>query len=216
MHIKGFIFDLDGTLGDTLPVIVPALQETFRRFGGRDYTDDEISAMFGPSEEGVIMRRVPPERYPAALDCYLELYAAGHYRVTRPFDGIIELLEMLRARGIRRGLVTGKGPHTTEITLRIAGLAPLIEAVETGSPEGAVKPEAIRRVLDAWGLLPQEVVYVGDTPYDMDASREVGVVPAGAAWAASATVRPGDAAHVFTSVAQMADWVREGANGLAR
>lgn len=216
MHIKGFIFDLDGTLGDTLPVIVPALQETFRRYGGRDYSVDEISDMFGPSEEGVIMRRVPPADFSAALDCYVDLYAARHEMEIGLFDGVIELFDLLRERGIRRGLVTGKGPRTTEITLRLTGLAPLIESIETGSPEGAVKPAAIRRMLAEWGIRPDEAVYVGDTPYDMDAAREVGVLPAAAAWAGSATVTAQHAEHAFTSVAQMIAWVRQGANGNAR
>ena len=56
--LHGIIFDLDGTLVDTLPIVVTALQETLLEYSGLAYTPEEISKMFGPSEEGVIQRRV--------------------------------------------------------------------------------------------------------------------------------------------------------------
>lgn len=206
--IRGLIFDLDGTLGNTLPVVIAALQETFLRFAGRAYTPAEIATMFGPTEEGVIARRVNPADYPAALAFYLARYEALHAETNRPFPGVIELLEALRERGIRRGLVTGKGPVTAEISLRQMGLAGLLETVETGSAEGAEKPLGIRRVLDAWSLDPALAAYLGDVPYDMQAAREAGVLPLAAGWAATAMVRPGDGeARFFTSVEDLRRWL---------
>jgi phosphoglycolate phosphatase-like HAD superfamily hydrolase len=59
MSLQGVIFDLDGTLGDTLPVCFAAFRETFRHYLGREYSDREIRAMFGPTEEGIIQRMIP-------------------------------------------------------------------------------------------------------------------------------------------------------------
>lgn len=213
MTLKGIIFDLDGTLGNTLPIVVEALQDTFRRYDGREYTPEEIATMFGPTEEGVIERRVPPEAYRPALEHYLRRYEALHAAADRPFPGVIDLLEWLRARGVRTGIVTGKGPVTAQISLRAMGLEPYIEMVECGSPAGAEKPAGIARILAAWGLeparngAPPSAAYVGDVPYDMQAAREAGVLPIGAAWAATALVRPGDAEHVFDSVAALQAWL---------
>ena len=59
MRLDGMIFDLDGTLGDTLPVCFAAFRTTFQSCLGRDYFDREIRAMFGPSEEGIFERLMP-------------------------------------------------------------------------------------------------------------------------------------------------------------
>ena len=207
MNLKGIIFDMDGTLGDTMPIVVEALRDTFRRYGGRDYSPAEVAIMFGPAEEGVISRRVPQDVFPAALQNYLERYSALHEQSNQPFPGVIDLLQALQARGIHRGVVTGKGRGTAEISMRALGLEPYIETLVTGSAAGAEKPEAIQRVLAEWGIQPQEAAYVGDMPYDMRAAREAGVLPLGAAWAESATVAPEDGLLIFDSVAALQAWL---------
>ena len=53
------IFDLDGTLGDTIPVCIQAFQRTFHRYLGQQFTAQDIIAMFGPSEEGMLRRHLP-------------------------------------------------------------------------------------------------------------------------------------------------------------
>lgn len=209
--ILGMIFDLDGTLGDTLPVVFAAMQETFLRYAGRAFTHAEITAMFGPAEEGIIAQHVAPADYPKALAFYFARYEAHQAQVAQPFPGVLELLEELRERGVRRGLVTGKGAVTAAVSLRCMGLADLIETVETGSSAGAEKPLGIRRVLADWELPPARAAYVGDTPYDMQAAREAGVLPLAAGWAATAHVRPGgDEARFFSAVADLRGWLLDG------
>lgn len=209
MKLRGIIFDMDGTLADTLPVIIPALQETFRRYAGREYSAEEIYAMFGPTEEGVIQRRVPAGDYPAALRFYLDRYAAYHDSACQPFPGVIPMLDRLRAGGTRLGVVTGKGPGTAAITMRALDLEGRIETLETGSNAGGIKADAIRRVLAAWDMPPEHAAYVGDVPYDMEAAREAGVLPVAAAWAETATVRPGDGDLAFHSVEAFAHWIED-------
>ena len=210
MNLRGILFDLDGTLGDTLPVCVGALQETLYHFTHRDYTKDEIFSMFGPSEEGMIYRFIPEPQRQAALDDLHQRYTRLHESARQPFPGVIPLLETLKRRGVRTGIVTGKGRGTAEISLEMMGLAPYIETLVTGSPEGAEKPASIRQALAQWRLPAGEVAYVGDMPYDMLAAREAGVIPLGAAWAQTATVRDGDGAvKVFHSVDELAGWLDE-------
>jgi pyrophosphatase PpaX len=69
----GIIFDLDGTLADTLPVCFDAYRLAFAKYVARAWTDDQISALFGPSEEGVI-RQVVPTRAEECLEDYLRHY----------------------------------------------------------------------------------------------------------------------------------------------
>jgi pyrophosphatase PpaX len=208
MKIKGILFDLDGTLGNTMPICVTALQDTFSHFVGKNYTSPEIYAMFGPSEEGAIGRIVPEPVYPAAVQYYLDRYADLHQATRRPFDGVYELLAQIKEHGMHSGVVTGKGRGSADISIREMGLAPYIDLLITGSPVGAEKPAAIRQALEIWGLPPAEAAYVGDMSYDMQAAREAGVLALGAAWAESATVGQGDgAAKIFTSVPALARWL---------
>ena len=69
MRLHGVIFDLDGTLGDTLPACFVAFRRALEGFSAREYTDAEIAALFGPSEEGMIQRLVP-EAGPGVRNIY--------------------------------------------------------------------------------------------------------------------------------------------------
>ena len=205
MPITALIFDMDGTLGDTLPSILIALRETFARFAGRIYTDEEILEMFGPSEEGMIRRHVPSDSYEPALLYYLNRYAELH--ADQPFPGIRELMSHLKEHGFRIGVATGKGPTTAAISMRAYGLESFIDCLETGSAHGAVKPELIRSIVESWGLPVHQVAYVGDAQSDMADARTVGVLPLGAAWSQSSSVTTADTPYRFTSVEALKSWL---------
>jgi pyrophosphatase PpaX len=205
MSITALIFDMDGTLGDTIPSILIALRETFAHFTGRIYSDDEILAMFGPSEEGIIRRHVPSDLYEPAMQYYLDRYADLH--ADQPFPGIRELMSHLKERGFRIGVATGKGPKTAAISMRAYGLDGFIDRLETGSTQGAVKPELIRNIMESWGLPANQVAYVGDAQSDMADARAAGVLPLGAAWSRSSTLTDADTPYRFTSVDALMRWL---------
>jgi pyrophosphatase PpaX len=202
------IFDLDGTLADTLPVCTHAFQEIFLKYTGRQYRDEEINAMFGPTEEGMIERVIPQQTQPAIAD-YLRAYEKYHLSCQAPFPGILETLDELRRRGVSLAVATGKGRASALISMRYLGLNGMIPILVTGSPQGAVKPALIQEILLRWGFSPDQTAYVGDTPSDMQAARLSGVIPIGAAWALSATVEKGDrdALEVFQSVDEFKRWI---------
>lgn len=214
MQLEGVIFDLDGTLGNTLPVCYAAFREALLAHTGRAYTNAEVDALFGPSEEGIIRRVAPADRRHDCLEAYLAAYERFHDLAPLPFPGIAETLDTLARRGLRLGLATGKGPRSTSISLLRLGLVDRFDVIEVGSPEGAVKPDAIRRILARWGTTPASVAYVGDAASDIEAAREAGVIPLAAAWAPTArrddllAVQP---AALFTDVAELVAWTAEGA-----
>ena len=208
MALKGIVFDMDGTLTDNMSAVLQALHETFLRYGGRDYSVEEITEMFGPTEEGVIRPRVPEADYEAALQMYLDRYAELHPNDGQPLPGVMDLLQYLQQRGIRRAIVTGKGKGTAEISMRLMGFGPYIETLITGSEVRAEKALGIRAVLQEWGIAPEEAAYVGDTPSDVTASREAGVLSIGALWTDAATLRESDGADCFFySVRDFQDWL---------
>lgn len=121
MGIRGVIFDLDGTLADTIPVCISAFRSTFERYSSRRWDEEEIKALFGPTEEGSC-RRAVPDQWQGCLEAYLEAYEKAHADLTEPFPGIIDALRLLRERGVSAAVVTGKGPASALISLERLGL----------------------------------------------------------------------------------------------
>jgi phosphoglycolate phosphatase-like HAD superfamily hydrolase len=185
VRLAGAIFDLDGTLADTLPACYAAFRAACEGLGGPAYTNEQIRALFGPSEEGMLQRAMP-ERWQDGLVILLEEYQRHLTRCPPVFPSIAAALGLLRQCGTPLGLVTGKGPSTTAMSLTHFGLDGVFGLVETGSTQGMVKAAAIRRVVARWAVAPEDVIYVGDAVGDMEAADEAGVRPIGAAWASSA------------------------------
>lgn len=212
--LRTVIFDLDGTIGDTLPLCVAAFKRAIEPLGGVTLTPREIISHFGPSEEGVI-RELFPDRYEEAVELFIASYRELHDMAPKPFDGIPELLSFLRSKGIRNTIVTGKGMRTLRITLEKYGIASLFDLLEAGSPEGPCKAAKIRKILEELDVSAQEALYVGDAPTDITESREAGVEVASAAWASTAEpavlekMNPG---MVFYSVNDLSNYLKEKLN----
>lgn len=208
--IKGVIFDLDGTLADTLPLCVQAFRQSIEPLTSTPLTDAEIIATFGPSEEGTIMA-LAPQHYEQGVVSYLQYYETLHDMCPAPFEDIRELLFFLKDQGIRVAMVTGKGPHSTTMSLKKFGLTDVFEIVETGSPLGPRKHQGIQAVLTQWApVRKDEVIYVGDMAGDVTACRAAGVAIAGAAWAPAGDAHGLKDSHpdeLFYSVRDFKDWL---------
>ena len=209
MKLRGIIFDLDGTLADTMLVCLQAFQETLMHFNGGSISMQELIALFGPNEEGILRRLLPShglEAYPYFLSCYEHC----HLSCTQPFPGVETLLDHLRSLGLHIAIATGKSAETAEISMRILHLASRVKRLETGFIDRGDKPELIRRVMESWGFPSDQVAYVGDVPTDLFAAEQVGVVPIGAAWAETSALRQSelkDGWIVFYRLEDLAAWI---------
>lgn len=211
MKLKGFIFDLDGTLINSLPVVRTSLNTTLVKFSGRVYTDQELTSLFGPSEEG-IFKKLFPGSWSEVLEFYLTEYDRIHVPYAKPFPGVVEALTLLRDRKMKLALVSGKGAGSMEISLKHSGLKCFFEVIITGSEYRASKPDHIKQVLALWNFSPDEVVYIGDIAYDVQAAKEVGVLPISALWAETVQVQKVLAmnpAYAFDTVESFNEWIRE-------
>jgi len=203
------IFDLDGTLGDTLPVCFRAFRRAIFEFTGRSLSDAEIKATFGPSEEGIIQGFVP-DRWQECLESYVDAYRSEHAKSRDPFPGIHDALSRLGALGVRRGVVTGKSLVTAEISLNAMGVRTYFDIVQGGAAEGDIKARNITKVLEDWRLRPEDAAYVGDAPTDVDAAHKTGVLALAGLWAGGSDVeaivskRP---QAVFHCVDEMLEWL---------
>ena len=209
--IKAVIFDLDGTLANTLPLCISAFRKAIEPLANRKISDEEIIATFGPSEEGTVMA-LAPHAYDQGVSDYLQHYADLHHMCLSPFDGITDLLAELQDKNIRIAMVTGKGKYSAMLSLEKFDLSGYFELIETGIAAGPSKPEGIRRILDQFNHLQKdEVIYVGDAPSDIDACRKVGIAIVAAAWAETAEPEkliPLSPDELFYSVEDFANWIR--------
>jgi phosphoglycolate phosphatase-like HAD superfamily hydrolase len=208
--IKAVIFDLDGTLANTLPLCIEAFRQSVEPLVKRPVSDAEILATFGPSEEGTIMA-LAPDYYDKGVADYLRLYQSLHEMCPLPFDGIKEILETLKSKGVYIAMVTGKGKHSTDISLKHFEFTGFFEIIGTGSPKGGRKAEGLRLILDSLTQIKkEEVLYVGDSPHDILDSRKVGVGVVAAAWADTADpekLKELNPDEIFYTIKDFSDWL---------
>ena len=126
--IKAVIFDLDGTLANTLPLCIQAFRQSVEPLIGRSISDADIIATFGPSEEGTIMA-LAPNHYDKGVSDYLHYYEQLHDMCPVPFNGIRVILEMLKNKAVPISMVTGKGKHSTDISLKYFELTHFFEII---------------------------------------------------------------------------------------
>jgi pyrophosphatase PpaX len=209
MELKGIIFDLDGTLGNTFPVIFPALRYTLKKITGLCYTDQELAATFGPTEEG-ILQNLAPDHWQKCLHVYMERYKQLSPLNTQRFPGIEQALQALKQRNILLGVVTGKSITSALISLEDLGLSGYFDIVKGGSDAGSIKAACMHEVLEIWGLPPKQVAYIGDVASDMHYAKEVGLIPLGAAWYEQADYESLEEEHplaVFRRVRDFIHWI---------
>ncbi|MES2486624.1 MAG: HAD hydrolase-like protein [Bacteroidota bacterium] len=208
--IKAVIFDLDGTLANTLPMCIKAFRAAVEPLINRNVSDEEIIATFGPSEEGTI-QALAPDFYDEGVAKYLHHYNEFHDMCPDVFDGIKLLLKTLQNKHIRIAMVTGKGKLSADISLDKFGITDYFEWIETGMPSGPRKPEGIQQILEKWpDLKHDELIYVGDAPSDITACRQVGIPIVAAAWAETAEpqlLEPLQPDQLFYTVPAFADWL---------
>jgi pyrophosphatase PpaX len=212
-HLKCLIFDMDGTLTQTNQLIYDSFNHIAQKYRGRTYTKPEINAMFGPPEEGALLAIVGPEQMGEVMRDYLAFYRANHARLARLYPGIEDVLKFVRSKGRHIALFTGKGIHTTTITLQEFGIAGYFDYVVTGNDVLEHKPadEGIRKIMAHFHFAPEDMLMIGDAVSDIKAARSAGVPIAAVVWDSYAKeqVLAMDADLVFHDVHDFDAWVRD-------
>jgi len=211
-RLKCVIFDMDGTLTQTNRLIFDSFNYIALKYEGKKYSEPEITAMFGPPEEGALLNIVGREKIVQAMKEYLEFYGAHHNELARLYPGIKEVVIDLKKRGIHVALFTGKGIDTTSITMDKFGLTPYFDYVVTGSDVTNHKPsaEGIRKIMNHFRLQADEVLMVGDGVPDVKASHEAGVKIAAVLWDSygKEKVLQMKTDYMFHDVREFSEWLR--------
>lgn len=209
--IKGIIFDLDGTLADTLPLCIKSFQLAFEEITGIKYPESRIIQFFGQTEEG-ITKSIEPDRWQECFDAYIRIYKENHHLCPAIFDGTREILDFLKENNYKIAMVTGKGKPSADITLDYFGIKNYFEYIETGSAEGVIKDKCITKILNCWQIPANQTAYIGDQPSDITCSKKAGVIPIAVTWASTTNtelLEKENPYKIFSKIEDFKDWLEQ-------
>lgn len=180
IELEAFIFDLDGTLIDSIPGIGSSLAAAFRSIG-RAMPVADLRRAIGPPIR-IIAKRLEPslsdDETHAIERCYRPLYDTSGWRESQLFEGVAETLRKLHRAGFRLFVATNKPILPSRNTLNHMGLADLFEAIVTRdstTPHYASKAAMLGDLIATHGLRPEATVMVGDTIEDREAAEANGL-----------------------------------------
>jgi len=181
-RLKAVLFDLDGTLIDSLPDIAAAVNRLLVAEGREALPEPEVRLMIGNGADRLVERAFAargglPAPLPQLLARFLAEYEPRAAEATRPFPGAAEVLETLERSGLKLAVCTNKPSGATTEVLAALGLARFFTAVVGGDETPALKPDPrhVQAVLDRLGVTAAEAVLVGDSINDIEAAHGAGL-----------------------------------------
>jgi pyrophosphatase PpaX len=190
MAAPAVLFDLDGTLVDSIELIVAAAMNAFASRPGPSPSEAEIRNTIGrplPTTFGPWL--VDDNDLPYLISKYREYQLEHHDRLTNAYDGIVDAVVSLDAAGCRMGIVTSKVGFMAQRALDHVGLAKYMRCLVASDSVTRHKPEPdpLLLALDQLNTQAVDAMYVGDSPYDMQCARAAGVHAVGVTWGAFTT-----------------------------
>ena len=187
MKYETLIFDLDGTLLNTISDLAAAVNHALAAFGYPTHTEAAIVRMVGNGVGLLVARALPDGEenpdYPRVLAEFRSYYEAHKADATAPYEGISEMLSRLHAAGCRMGIVSNKLDSAVKAlaarffcdTVRVA----------IGEKEGVARkpaPDAVAAALSEMGTTAEGAVYIGDSEVDIDTARNAGIPCLSVGW----------------------------------
>ena len=216
------IFDLDGTLLNTLGDLTAAANHALRESGYPERTAEEVRRFVG-NGVGMLIRRALPvsadsdeEAFEETLQAFKSYYARHNNDTTVPYPGILEMLERLSQAGVRMAIVSNKNDPNVK-ALSAQYFRPWI-GLAVGEREGVRRkpsPDAVFAVMRAWNCDPASTLYVGDSDVDLETARNAGVDCAAVCWGfrSEAELRQAGAYVLARTPGELADGVLGGFAG---
>ncbi|CAA6603538.1 Phosphoglycolate phosphatase [Rhodospirillaceae bacterium LM-1] len=183
MQILALLFDLDGTLVDSLPDLSHALNLQLAEEGLRSLEQAEVRLMIGDGAKKLVERafgaagRAPLADIEAKVSRFLELYEESPAQRTTVYHGVVETLSALKEKGLKLAVVTNKPQEATERVLAGLELGGLFDAVVGAGRTKALKPDPapLLFALEKLGVGKEQAVMVGDNANDVDAAKALNI-----------------------------------------
>jgi pyrophosphatase PpaX len=184
MRFPVVLFDLDGTLIDSGPMIVASMKHATRSVLGREVPEEVLTAAVGGPGLAAQMHALAPDRVDDLVAAYREHNEPLHEDL-EAFWEVVEVLPRLRDEGRRLGIVTAKRRVTVQLAFdRLQGLEDIFDVVITSDDTERHKPspDPILAAIDRLDASPVDSAYVGDSPYDIRAAKAAGAYAVAVAW----------------------------------
>lgn len=214
MKYKAVLFDMDGTVLDTLGDLAAAVNHTLREFSMPERSIAEVAAALSNGAAYLIAHTVPAgtpkELTDKVLAAYAPYYDAHCDILTGPYDGIVPLMQKLRERGVKLAVISNK-QDTAVKPLAEKYFPGLLEIAVGESAEVRRKPnpDAVLAALCHIGVEREEAIYVGDTEVDLQTARNAGMECASVDWGfrtREQLVEIG-AEHIFDTVQELEEYL---------
>jgi phosphoglycolate phosphatase len=175
------LFDLDGTLLDTLDDLTSSVNYALRAFGKKERSREEVRAFVGNGIRLLIERAIGEKNsaeFEGVFSAFKTHYGEHCAVQTKPYDGVMQMLAALKAQGKRLAILSNKADFATK-QLCTQYFGDLIElSIGERESEGIRKkpaPDAVFSVMEAWGATKQNTVYVGDSEVDIQTAQNAGI-----------------------------------------
>ena len=187
MAYRAAVFDLDGTLLNTLADLAASGNELLASYGMAPHPQQAYRYFVGNGSRKLMERIIPgatPELIEEALSRYKIIYERRLTEKTKPYDGILEMLSKLRKKGVRIAVCTNKHISAAEQLIRKYFPSGMFDAFDGDRPGVPRKPNPahVRFIMETMGVIPEETVYLGDSGVDMQTAVNTGVLPVGVLW----------------------------------
>ncbi len=178
---RAIVFDLDGTLVDSLPDIVGSFQDAFTELGLTPPAAEAVRGRVGLPLDAMYADFAPTERIAALVDAYRRIYPQRFTRTSRPFPGVPEMLAELRGHGFLLAVATTKRSDMATRFVAAMGLTEALDHVQgtDGFPHKPA-PDVVHRALAA--LDADGTWMVGDTTHDVGAGKAAGLATFAVTW----------------------------------
>lgn len=184
-RLKTALFDLDGTLIDSIRLILDSYHHTLKHHNLPPRTDEEwLRGVGTPLHIQFSAWRESPDFLAAMIATYREYNLRNHDRMVTIYPGVLDALRSIKAAGLQTGLVTSKNRHGAVRGLTLVGLEALMDVMVCADEVSNHKPhpEPVEQAVALLGADSETTVYVGDSIHDMQAGRAAGVKTAAALW----------------------------------
>ncbi len=190
MVYEAAIFDLDGTLVDSLADLADSANLLLEHYGFPTHPEDAYRYFVGNGSRKLMERCLPKEKVEdgpfveEALERYKAIYAKRILNKTRPYEGILPMLERLRSEDLPLGICTNKHQSAAEAIVDALFPKGMFQRVVGDKPGLPRKPNPTKVLAMAkeFGVQPERVAYFGDTSVDMDTAKNAGFLPVGVLW----------------------------------
>lgn len=210
------LFDLDGTLIDSLPDIAAAMNAALAELGYPTHPLEAYKGFVGWGADRLVRaaapeRAIEPSQFQTIKRLYMSKYGAHCTERTAPYPGVMAGLRALRERGMKLCVVSNKpDPHTKLVTSHYFGydIFELAAGSEAGYPRKP-DPELPLALLASIGSAPERAVFVGDTRIDLDTARNARIDFVGVAWGfqGRAVLEDAGASRVADDISQMTEMI---------